>query len=73
MGIEPGTQDHAGNPCMIGGYDMYFTPIAAYRTWIDNVQALCDRKPGACKTAGQDSFFLASTDTGIHAAIGQTF
>jgi secreted trypsin-like serine protease len=59
-GIEPGTEDHSGNPCMVAGYDMYFTPIAAYRQWIGDVQRFCDGNPDACRTETSSSFFLAA-------------
>lgn len=72
-GIEPGTQDMSGNPCMKAGYEMYFTPIAAYRTWIDNVQALCDHTPRACKTTATEEFFLAATGANLTAAGAKTF
>lgn len=64
-GIEPGTHDASGNPCMKAGYEMYFTPIAAYRSWIDSVTALCDRNPRACKGSGPSGFFIASDDTPV--------
>lgn len=47
-GIQPGTENHRGDECMLGGYEMYFTPIAAHRRWIDNVKALCTGNPAAC-------------------------
>ena len=47
-GIQPGTENHAGEECMLGNYEMYFTPIAAHRHWIDNVKALCSGNPAAC-------------------------
>jgi len=62
-GIEPGTNDHTGEPCMKAGYEMYFTPIAAYRQWIGNVQQLCDSNPDACRTEESSSFFLAADDS----------
>ena len=58
-GIEPGTNDHTGEPCMKPAYDMYFTPIAAYRDWIDNVIGLCSTDPDACRGPGERSFFLS--------------
>lgn len=67
-GIEPGTEDGAGNPCMMAGYDMYFTPIAAYRQWISNVQNLCDNNPDACRTETSSEFFLSSTTADERAA-----
>lgn len=60
-GIEPGTEDATGNACMVAGYDMYFTPIAAYRNWIENVQTLCDNDPDACRTPDSSEFFISST------------
>jgi len=65
-GIETGTQDAAGEPCMKAGYEMYFTPIAAYRTWIDEVRAICDRTPGICKGQGSSEFFLSATGQTAH-------
>jgi len=60
-GIEPGTNDHTGEPCMKAGYDMYYTPIAAYRDWIENVLDLCSNDPDACRGAAkQESFFLSA-------------
>ena len=48
-GIEPNSADHTGQPCMKAGYEMYFTPIAAFRDWIDGVRDFCDGAPDACK------------------------
>lgn len=49
-GIEPGTNNSDGEPCMLGGYEMYFTPIATYRAWVDSVRSLCDNNPKVCKS-----------------------
>lgn len=68
-GIEPGTEDSTGNPCMVAGYEMYFTPIAAYRQWIGNVQQFCDSNPDACRTDASSSFFLAATTADERARI----
>lgn len=58
-GIEPGTNDHTGEPCMKAAYEMYFTPIAAYRDWINNVMSLCSTDPDSCRGKGEKSFFLS--------------
>jgi secreted trypsin-like serine protease len=57
-GIEMGTENSAGEPCMKAGYEMYYTPIAAYRNWIDEVQAICDRNPDECRGTSSAEFFL---------------
>ncbi len=67
-GIEPGTEDSAGNSCMVAGYDMYFTPIAAYRQWIGDVQAFCDQNPDACRTGSSSNFFLSAATPNNRAA-----
>ena len=60
-GIEPGTNDHTGEPCMKAGYDMYYTPIAAYRDWIGDVVEMCSHHPDACRGREEGgSFFLSS-------------
>lgn len=61
-GIQPGTENAYGEECMLSGYEMYFTPIAAYRSWIDQVQSICTRNPGAC-SAGGSSMMLASAQS----------
>ncbi len=58
-GIETGTENAAGEPCMKAGYEMYFTPIAAYREWIDEVRTICDRSPDSCRGKGTPGFFVA--------------
>lgn len=60
-GIQPGTADAYGEDCMLPGYEMYFTPVAAYRGWIDRVKSICDRNPGSC-SAGGSGMMLASAD-----------
>ncbi len=67
-GIEPGTEDSTGNSCMVAGYDMYFTPIAAYRQWIEEVQEFCNGDPDACRTRKSSSFFFAATTPDERAA-----
>ena len=47
-GIEPGTRNSSGEPCMVGGYEMYFTPISSYRKWIDRVVTVCSHDPKLC-------------------------
>lgn len=59
-GIEPGTNDASGEPCMKAGYAMYFTPIAAYRDWIEDVVHLCAHHPDACRGKGSSSYFLST-------------
>lgn len=62
-GIEPGTQDHTGEPCMKPGYDMYYTPVAAYRDWIQDVMGLCSNNPDACRAGSKEKFFLSEAIT----------
>ena len=50
-GIQPGTNNAAGEPCMLGGYEMYFTPISGYRAWIDRVRTVCSYNPEMCGPA----------------------
>ncbi len=57
-GIEMGTENSHGEPCMKRGYEMYFTPIAAYRDWIDNVLDVCGTTPKACQDAGPTGKFF---------------
>ncbi len=47
-GIEKNTEDASGEPCMKEGYELYYTPIAAYREWIDTVIGHCDENPWDC-------------------------
>ena len=56
-GIQPGTNDAYGEPCMLGGYEMYFTPISSYRQWIDRVRTVCSHNPEVCNS--EQSFFVA--------------
>ncbi len=58
-GIETGTENSAGEPCMKSGYEMYFTPIAAYRNWIDDVRLICDTNPDECRGKGSAEFFVS--------------
>jgi len=58
-GIEPGTNDAFGEPCMKAGYDMYYTPIAAYREWIEGVMDICSDDPDECRGKGSPGFFLS--------------
>lgn len=58
-GIETGTENSAGEPCMQAGYEMYYTPIAAYRNWIDEVRNICDRNPDECRGTGSAEFFVS--------------
>ena len=57
-GIELETEDENGEPCKKPGYEMYFTPIAAYRNWIDDVRTHCDHNPDYCKSSGHMEFFF---------------
>ncbi len=59
-GIQPGTENHAGDECMLGNYEMYFTPIAAHRGWIDRVKGFCSGNPGACGGTGSAGMAYAS-------------
>lgn len=76
-GIEVGTENSQGEPCMQPGYEMYFTPIAAYRLWMDNVWFKCKTLEfGSCGENGpagdffttprspgeSNSFFLSSNN-----------
>ena len=47
-GIQPGTENGYGQECMLTGYEMYFTPIASFRSWIDSVQSVCTVNPTSC-------------------------
>ncbi len=59
-GIQQGTNDHTGEPCMMAGYDMYYTPIAAYRDWIEDVITLCSNNPDECRGTSESSFFMSN-------------
>jgi len=61
-GIEVGTENSQGEPCMRAGYEMYFTPIAAYRTWIDEVRNICDTNPDECRGTGSAEFFISQNN-----------
>lgn len=58
-GIQPGTENGMGEECMLAGYEMYFTPVAAYRNWIENVRSICDHGPAFCRGSGGGSMMLA--------------
>lgn len=60
-GIEMGTENSAGEPCMRAGYEMYYTPIAAYRNWIDEVRNICDSSPDTCRGRGEAEFFMSQS------------
>jgi len=60
-GIEMGTENSAGEPCMRAGYEMYYTPIAAYRNWIEEVQNICDSSPDTCRGQGEAEFFVSQS------------
>lgn len=47
-GIEPHTRNSSGEPCMVSGYEMYFTPIATHLPWIDRVVDACSANPRSC-------------------------
>ena len=59
-GIQPGTENGQGDECMLSGYEMYFTPIAAFRGWMDNVRALCSSNPAMCSGGGARGMMLAN-------------
>jgi secreted trypsin-like serine protease len=59
-GIQPGTENGQGEECMLSGYEMYFTPMAAFRSWMDNVRYLCSRNPALCKGSGSRGMMLAN-------------
>lgn len=65
-GIQQGTNNASGEPCMMAGYDMYYTPIAAYRDWIDAVVDLCSHDPDACRGKQESSFFMSSAPAQAH-------
>ncbi len=52
-GVDPGGRDArsgaALGPCSSPGYNMYFTPVARYRNWIDQVRNFCDANPEGCQ------------------------
>ncbi len=52
-GVDPGGRDArsgaALGPCSAPGYNMYFTPVARYRNWIDQVRAHCNADPDSCR------------------------
>ena len=58
-GIQPGTQNGQGEECVLSGYEMYFTPIAAFRHWMDNVRYLCTNNPALCSGSGSRGQLLA--------------
>jgi len=60
-GIQPGTENANGEPCMIGGYEMYFTPVAVHRPWIERVIAACTASPESCKSSTNRAY-VARTD-----------
>lgn len=55
-GIQPGTENSNGEPCMVGGYEMYFTPIAVHRPWIKRVIAACNASPESCKSSTPQAY-----------------
>jgi|GEM_PF-1670854 len=59
-GIQPGTNNGQGDECVLSGYEMYFTPIAAFRGWMDNVRNLCTRNPALCSGSGSRGMLLAN-------------
>jgi len=59
-GIQPGTQNGQGEECVLSGYEMYFTPIAAFRGWMDNVRRLCSINPSLCSGSGSRGMLLAN-------------
>ena len=59
-GIQPGTENGQGQECVLSGYEMYFTPMAAFRTWMDNVRYLCSTNPAMCSGSGARGMMLAN-------------
>ena len=59
-GIQPGTENGQGQECVLSGYEMYFTPMAAFRTWMDNVRYLCSANPAMCSGSGARGMMLAN-------------
>jgi secreted trypsin-like serine protease len=51
-GTQPGIKNSKGEGCMLDGYEMYFTPIAPFREWIDNVRNICTIDSSLCKGSG---------------------
>lgn len=51
-GIQPGTENYSGEECMLAGYEMYFTPVAAFSNWINTIVATCDHGPDECRGGG---------------------
>jgi len=60
-GIEPHTQNSNGEPCMVGGYEMYFTPIASHLPWIDRVVEACGTQPELCSSPRQTTHISQNT------------
>ncbi len=59
-GIQPGTENSQGGECMLSSYEMYFTPVAAFRGWIDSVRNICTSNPSLCSGSGHRGQLLAS-------------
>lgn len=59
-GIQPGTTNSQGEECVLSGYEMYFTPVAAFSNWINNVRYICSVNPSLCKGSGARGALLAS-------------
>ena len=59
-GIQPGTENSQGGECMLSSYEMYFTPVAAFRGWIDSVRNICSRDSSLCSGSGHRGQLLAS-------------
>ncbi len=55
-GIAPHTQNSNGEPCMTSGYQMYFTPIASHRPWIERVVEGCGTRPESCSSRGATTY-----------------
>ena len=59
-GIQPGTENGQGQECVLSGYEMYFTPMAAFRSWMDTVRYLCSSNPAMCSGSGARGMMLAN-------------
>lgn len=63
-GIETGTENAAGEPCMRAGYEMYYTPIAAYRNWIDEIMDYCNGSRDDCRNGPSAAEFFVGGSGG---------
>lgn len=49
VGVLSGTDQ---SQCLTSNYEMYFTPVAQYSNWVQNVINFCDMNPDACENRG---------------------